>query len=100
MAKDEVDTAELEALLFHSVQVYLNANRCVRGKLSGFDHYANLVLSDALDCRTGAQLGQVWIRGNSVVSVDLLRDVNADRTEPPTGTGSVADDPVGSSLSS
>jgi small nuclear ribonucleoprotein (snRNP)-like protein len=90
MPQVPVDTESLEELLFQNVRVQLNANREIEGKLVGLDRSANIVLSQARDCKTGAYLHQVWVRGNGVVALEV---VEADTTvdgRPVTTPGSEA----------
>ena len=52
----------------------MDGNRTVVGKLRGYDQFMNLVLEEAVDNNSDekAPLGQVVIRGNSVVQLEVL----------------------------
>ncbi|KAK4530568.1 hypothetical protein CCYA_CCYA04G1425 [Cyanidiococcus yangmingshanensis] len=87
MATDGVDTESLEELLFQRVRVQLNANREIEGKLIGFDRFANMVLTETRDCKTGAYLQQVWVRGNGVVALELVEVDATAGVRPAAGRG-------------
>ncbi len=46
------------------------------GTLRGYDAFLNVVLEDAEQADGGAFLGQVVIRGNSIVQLEALERVN------------------------
>jgi small nuclear ribonucleoprotein G len=56
------------------LRLSLNANRKVIGTLRGYDAFLNVVLED-VESETGQYLGQVVIRGNSIVQLEGLERV-------------------------
>ena len=57
------------------LSVQLNNNRTVTGVLRGFDAFLNIVLDDAKEVQSGGgeeKIGQVVVRGNSVVQFECL----------------------------
>ncbi|KAI4718911.1 hypothetical protein E4T48_04850 [Aureobasidium sp. EXF-10727] len=55
--------------------VQLNGSRKVIGVLRGYDVFLNIVLDDAVEEKAGGEkvrIGQVVIRGNSVVMLEAL----------------------------
>ncbi|KAL3145653.1 hypothetical protein ABBQ32_003192 [Trebouxia sp. C0010 RCD-2024] len=52
--------------------VALNANRLVTGVLRGFDQFMNIVLDNTVDEKNHTDIGMVVIRGNSIVTVEVL----------------------------
>mmetsp|Transcript_9038 Transcript_9038/g.18091 ORF Transcript_9038/g.18091 Transcript_9038/m.18091 type:complete len:96 (-) Transcript_9038:26-313(-) len=68
----------------------LNGSRSVTGVLRGYDQFLNVVLSDAKeDLKGGGEnaIGQVVVRGNSIVQFECLGLV--DRQKPKAETGAV-----------
>ena len=66
---------DLKKYMGKMVGLKLNANRQVQGLLAGYDQFLNLVLDDATEIVSSAEqhrLGQVVIRGNSVVRIEHL----------------------------
>lgn len=60
------------------VFVQLNGSRKVTGMLRGYDVFLNIVLDDAVEEKKGGEkedIGQVVIRGNSVVMMEALEKV-------------------------
>lgn len=58
-----------------SVVVALKDNRAVRGKLSGYDEFINLVLdgaSETVDAKDRT-LGRVVVRGSQVIAIHVPR---------------------------
>lgn len=64
-----VNVPELKAHMDARVVLVLNAGRRVAGTLRGYDPFMNVVLDDAED-GAGARLGQVMVRGNSILSLE------------------------------
>lgn len=62
----------MDALMDKRLVVRLNADRQVSGTLRGHDLFRNLVLEDAVDDKTHSHLGQVMIRGSSIVTFEVL----------------------------
>jgi small nuclear ribonucleoprotein G len=56
--------------------VSLNGKRKVVGTLRGYDAFLNIVLEDVEDEATGQYLGQVVVRGNSVIQFEGLERVS------------------------
>jgi small nuclear ribonucleoprotein G len=52
--------------------VSLNGNRKLIGTLRGYDAFLNIVLEEVEQADGGAYLGQVVVRGNSVVQLEAL----------------------------
>lgn len=67
---------ELDGFLDKQLQVTLNANRVVTGKLMGFDPFMNVVLDQAMEKETQAPLGRIVIRGNSIIEIEALERVD------------------------
>ena len=65
---------ELKHYLQKEIIVKIQAKRTVKGILSGYDQYMNLVLDNAFDVTTNQQIpiGQILIRGNAVLSLQLV----------------------------
>mmetsp|Transcript_11103 Transcript_11103/g.19564 ORF Transcript_11103/g.19564 Transcript_11103/m.19564 type:complete len:92 (+) Transcript_11103:237-512(+) len=57
------------------LKLSLNGNRKVVGTLRGYDAFLNVVLED-VESDGGAFLGQVVIRGNSIVQFEALERIN------------------------
>lgn len=58
--------------------VQLNGSRKVTGTLRGYDVFLNIVLDDAIEEKKNGEkenIGQVVIRGNSVVMLEALEKV-------------------------
>ena len=59
------------------LKLSLNGNRKLIGTLRGYDAFLNIVLEDAEQANDGgAFLGQVVIRGNSIVQFEALERTN------------------------
>ena len=56
------------------MKLSINGNRKVIGTLRGYDAFLNVVLEDA-ESTEGSYLGQVVIRGNSIVQFEALERV-------------------------
>lgn len=56
------------------LKVSLNSNRTVVGTLRGYDAFLNVVLED-VEQQEGQFLGQVVVRGNSIVQLEGLERV-------------------------
>jgi len=57
------------------LKISLNGNRKIVGTLRGYDAFLNVVIEDA-EGDGGAYLGQLVIRGNSIVQFEALERVN------------------------
>ena len=56
-----------------NVSVKMNGNRKVNGTLRGYDQFMNLVLDNATeDGNDTKNIGQIVIRGNSVVQLEII----------------------------
>mmetsp|Transcript_10978 Transcript_10978/g.23500 ORF Transcript_10978/g.23500 Transcript_10978/m.23500 type:complete len:80 (-) Transcript_10978:325-564(-) len=70
---------EMKRLMEKRVSVSLNANREVTGTLRGYDQFMNIVLEDAEQVLPGGAppvaLGTVFVRGNSIVVLDVRERV-------------------------
>jgi len=64
----------LEKALNQKLSLLLKDGRVIEGKLSGYDEYMNMVLSDVEETfeETKRRLGTIILRGNNVVSISLL----------------------------
>ena len=64
---------DLKKYMEKNVCVKMNGNRKVVGTLRGYDQFMNLVLENAVDNNSEEKtpLGQVVIRGNSVVQLEV-----------------------------
>ena len=64
----------LEKSLNQNLSLLLKDGRHLDGKLSGYDEYMNMVLTDVEenDGETKRKLGTVILRGNNVVSISVL----------------------------
>jgi small nuclear ribonucleoprotein G len=58
------------------LKLLLNGNRKLIGTLRGYDAFLNVVLEDA-ESDGGAYVGQVVIRGNSIVQFEALERVSS-----------------------
>ena len=59
------------------LKLSLNGNRKLIGTLRGYDAFLNVVLEDAEQAEGGAFLGQVVIRGNSIIQFEALERVSS-----------------------
>lgn len=66
---------DLKRFMDKRLKLSLNGNRKIVGTLRGYDAFLNVVIDDA-EGDGGAYLGQVVIRGNSVVQFEALERVN------------------------
>ena len=64
----------LEKSMNQKLSLLLKDGRVVEGKLSGYDEYMNMVLSDVEESVDDAKrrIGTIILRGNNVVSISLL----------------------------
>ena len=55
------------------VSLLLKDGRILKGKLSGYDQYMNLVIEDTREEKRDAErrLGNVVLRGNNIVSIAI-----------------------------
>ena len=65
------DDNKLEEFTYSS---YIKDGRLIDGKLTGYDEYMNMVLTDVEEVNndTKRRLGTIILRGNNVVSISLL----------------------------
>ncbi|KAL3151059.1 hypothetical protein ABBQ38_012929 [Trebouxia sp. C0009 RCD-2024] len=68
----KVQPPELKDFMDKRLSVALNANRLVTGVLRGFDQFMNIVLDNTVDEKNHTDIGMVVIRGNSIVTVEVL----------------------------
>lgn len=59
------------------LKVSINGNRKIIGTLRGYDAFLNVVLEEAEDNESGQYLGQIVIRGNSIIQFEGLERVAA-----------------------
>jgi len=65
----------LEASINRNISLLLKDGRMLKGKLSGFDQYMNIVMDDVIEERAEQEprrLGRVVVRGSTIVSISLL----------------------------
>ena len=64
----------LEKAMDQKLSLLLKDSRVIDGKLTGYDEYMNIVLTDAEETlnENKRRLGTVILRGNNVVSISLL----------------------------
>jgi len=64
----------LEKAMNQQLSLLLKDGRVVEGKLSGYDEYMNMVLTDVEETHedTKRRLGTIILRGNNVVSISLI----------------------------
>ena len=63
----------LKKYMEKNVSVKMNGNRKVNGTLRGYDQFMNLVLDNATeDGNDTKNIGQIVIRGNSVVQLEII----------------------------
>ena len=64
----------LEKSMNQKLSLLLKDGRTVEGKLSGYDEYMNMVLSDVEESLddTKRRLGTIILRGNNVVSISII----------------------------
>jgi len=64
----------LEKSINQKLLLLLKDGRTIEGKLTGYDEYMNMVLSDVEENNgeTKRRLGTIILRGNNVVSISLL----------------------------
>jgi len=68
----KVQPPELKNFMDKRLSVALNANRQVTGVLRGFDQFMNIVLDNTVDEKSHTDIGMVVIRGNSIITVEVL----------------------------
>jgi len=63
----------LENSMNKEVSLLLKDGRILKGKLSGYDQYMNLVIEDTREEKKDAErrLGNVVLRGNNIVSIAI-----------------------------
>ncbi|HDS59652.1 MAG TPA: RNA-binding protein [Thermoplasmatales archaeon] len=63
----------LESSVNKEVSLLLKDGRVLKGKLSGYDQYMNLVIEDTREEKGDAErrLGKVVLRGNNIVSIAI-----------------------------
>eukprot|EP00535_Pseudo-nitzschia_heimii_P005360 CAMPEP_0197181294 /NCGR_PEP_ID=MMETSP1423-20130617/5626_1 /TAXON_ID=476441 /ORGANISM="Pseudo-nitzschia heimii, Strain UNC1101" /LENGTH=76 /DNA_ID=CAMNT_0042631521 /DNA_START=103 /DNA_END=333 /DNA_ORIENTATION=+ len=66
---------DLKRFMDKRLKLSLNGNRKVVGTLRGYDAFLNVVMEDA-EGDGGTYLGQLVIRGNSIVQFEALERVN------------------------
>ncbi|BFZ63569.1 Serine/threonine-protein kinase smg1 [Saitoella coloradoensis] len=74
----KVQTPELKKYMDKRLFVQLNGTRKVVGVLRGYDVFLNIVLDDAVEETSDGgkiNIGQVVIRGNSVVMMEALERI-------------------------
>ncbi len=64
----------LEKAMNQKLSLLLKDSRVIEGKLTGYDEYMNMVLSDVEETLDGnkRRVGIVILRGNNVVSISVL----------------------------
>lgn len=64
----------LENAINQRLSLLLKDGRVIEGKLTGYDEYMNMVLSDVEETfeNNKKRLGTVIIRGNNVVSISII----------------------------
>jgi len=64
----------LEKAMNQKLSLLLKDGRQIDGKLSGYDEYMNMVLTDVEETydETKRRLGTIILRGNNVVSISLI----------------------------
>ena len=64
----------LEKAMDQKLSLLLKDSRVIEGKLTGYDEYMNIVLTDAEETinENKRRLGTVILRGNNVVSISLF----------------------------
>jgi small nuclear ribonucleoprotein len=64
----------LEKAINQKLSLLLKDSRVIEGKLTGYDEYMNMVLSDVEETLDGnkRRVGIVILRGNNVVSISVL----------------------------
>eukprot|EP00210_Caulerpa_lentillifera_P000675 g652.t1 len=68
----KIQAPELKNFMDKRLSIKLNANRHVTGVLRGFDQFMNIVLDNTIDEKMKIDIGMVVIRGNSIVTIELL----------------------------
>jgi len=64
----------LEKAMNQKLSLLLKDGRQIDGKLSGYDEYMNMVLTDVEEnmAENKRRLGTIILRGNNVVSISLI----------------------------
>jgi small nuclear ribonucleoprotein len=64
----------LEKAINQKMSLLLKDGRIIEGKLTGYDEYMNMVLSEVEETleENKRRLGTIILRGNNVVSISLL----------------------------
>jgi small nuclear ribonucleoprotein len=64
----------LEKAMNQKLSLLLKDGRTIEGKLSGYDEYMNMVLSDVEENfeENKRRLGTIILRGNNVVSISII----------------------------
>ncbi|GMH33935.1 hypothetical protein BSKO_01769 [Bryopsis sp. KO-2023] len=68
----KVQPPELKKFMDKKLSIKLNSNRHVTGVLRGFDQFMNVVLDQTVDEKMRVDIGMVVIRGNSIVTIEVL----------------------------
>ena len=66
---------ELKKFMDRKLTISINQNRQVTGVLRGFDQFMNVVLDSSVDEKAKSDIGMVIIRGNSIVSIEVLEQI-------------------------
>lgn len=67
-----VSTPELKKYLNKRLSVLLNGDRKLEGYLRGYDLFLNITLEDAIELPSKVLIGTVVVRGNSIISIEVL----------------------------
>lgn len=76
-----VSAPELKKSLDKKLTIFLNGNRIIEGKLTGYDIFLNLTINNAVEKiklnKSGdkfdiVDIGECVVRGNSIVSLEIL----------------------------
>jgi len=65
---------DLKRFMDKRLNISLNGNRKIIGTLRGYDAFLNVVIEDA-EGDGGAYLGQIVVRGNSIVQFEALERI-------------------------
>ena len=77
-----VSIPDLKLLMDRTLLLKLNGKRVVSGQLRGYDQFLNLVLKNAYEepspsCTEREELGNVFIRGSSVLNLEPLEKISS-----------------------
>lgn len=70
---------DLKRFMDKRLKLSLNGNRQILGTLRGYDAFLNVVLEECEDTKNGNYLGQVVVRGNSIVQFEGLERISTDQ---------------------